>query len=70
MRAAIKDAVAIQRDAHVREEEEAAAAIRAAGGEIIELTPAELQPFKDAIEPIYEDARERYSRELLDLVGL
>jgi TRAP-type C4-dicarboxylate transport system substrate-binding protein len=70
MRAAIKDAVAIQRDAHIREEEEAAATILATGGEIIELTPAQMKPFRDAIAPIYADARKRYSRELLDLVGL
>jgi tripartite ATP-independent transporter DctP family solute receptor len=70
MRAAIRDAIIRQREAKVREEEEARAAIIAAGGEIIELTPAELQPFKDAVEPIYEDARERYSPELLELAGL
>ena len=70
MRAAVKDAIVRQREAKVREEEEAIAAIRAAGGEIIELTPAELRPFKDAVAPIYDDARQRYSRELLELVGL
>jgi tripartite ATP-independent transporter DctP family solute receptor len=70
MRAAVRDAIVGQREAKVREEEEAIAAILAAGGEIIELTPAELQPFKDAVEPIYEDARQRYNRELLDLAGL
>ncbi len=70
MRAAVKDAIVRQREAKVREEEEAIAAIRAAGGEIIELSPAELQPFKDAVAPIYDDARQRYSHELLELVGL
>lgn len=70
MRAAVRDAIVGQRETKVREEQEAIAAIRAAGGEIIELSPAELQPFKDAVEPIYTDARQRYSRELLDLVGL
>jgi len=70
MRAAVKDAIVRQREAKVREEEEAITAIRAAGGEIIELSPAELQPFKDAIAPIYDDARQRYSHELLELVGL
>lgn len=70
MRAAIKDAVTVQREAHIQEEADAAEAIIAAGGEIIELTPAQMQPFKDAVEPIYEDARRRYSRELQQLVGL
>ncbi|HSG65831.1 MAG TPA: TRAP transporter substrate-binding protein, partial [Gammaproteobacteria bacterium] len=70
MRAAIKDAVAVQRDAHIQEEADAADAIRAVDGEILELTPAQMQPFREAIAPIYADARDRYSRELLDLVGL
>ncbi|MFH1833447.1 MAG: TRAP transporter substrate-binding protein [bacterium] len=70
MRAAVKDAVAVQRDAHVQEEVDAAGVIREVGGEIIELTAGEMQPFKAAVAPIYEDARKRYSRELLDLVGI
>lgn len=70
MRAAIVDAVAEQRVTKDQEELDAAEAILAAGGEIIELTPEQLQPFKDAVAPIYEDARNRYSRELLDLAGL
>jgi TRAP-type C4-dicarboxylate transport system substrate-binding protein len=70
MRAAIRDAVAVQRDAHIQEEDAAADTIRAVGGEILELTPAEMRPFREAIAPIYADARQRYSRELLDLVGL
>ena len=70
MRAAIRDAVTIQRDAHLREEEEAAKEILAVGGEIVELTPQQMQPFRDAVTPIYDDARQRYSRELLTLVGL
>ncbi len=70
MRAAIVDAVAVQRVTKTQEELDAAKAIVDAGGEIIELTPEELKPFRDAVEPIYEDARNRYSRELLDLAGL
>jgi TRAP-type transport system periplasmic protein len=38
LRAAIHDAVLVQRDAHVKEEVDAMAAIRAAGGEILTLT--------------------------------
>ena len=70
MRAAIIDSIAVQRVTKTQEELDAAAAILDAGGEIIELTPEQLQPFKDAVAPIYEDARSRYSRELLDLAGL
>jgi len=70
MRAAIRDAVAIQRDVHIEEEEAAAAEIRAIGGEILELSPAEMEPFRAAVAPIYADAKQRYSRDLLALVGL
>ncbi len=70
MRAAIVDAVAVQRVTKDQEELDAAEAIVAAGGEIIELTSEQLQPFREAVEPIYEDARNRYNQELLDLAGL
>ena len=68
MQAAVKEAVASQRDLHVLEEEEAAALIREAGGEILELTPQQLAAFVAAITPIYAEAREQFSSELLALV--
>ena len=68
MRAAVKDAVTFQRDLHVLEEEEAAVAIREAGGEILQLTPRQLAAFVDAVTPIYAEARLQYSQELLALV--
>jgi tripartite ATP-independent transporter DctP family solute receptor len=70
MRAAVKDAVAFQRELHVKEEEESMVAIRKAGGEILELTPEQLKAFQDAVRPIYGEARSQYSRELLALAGL
>lgn len=70
MREAVRDAVAFQRDLHVKEEEEAAAAIRKEGGEIIELTPEQHNAFVAAVSPIYAEARSQYSRELLALVNL
>ena len=69
MRAAIKDAVAFQRELHV-EEEDAVAAIRKAGGDIVELTPEQHKAFVDAVRPIYGEARSQYSSELLGLVNL
>ena len=69
MRAAVKDAVAFQRDLHVKEEEDAQAAIRKAGGEILELTPEQHKAFVAAVTPIYGEARNEYSRELLSLVS-
>ena len=62
--------VALQRSAKDDEEIQAAETIRASGGEIIELTPAERQLFVDAVTPIYDEARTRFAPELLELVGL
>ena len=57
--AAVADAVAFQRNLHVKEEEDAAAAIRKVGGEIVELTPEQHKAFVDAVRPIYGEARSR-----------
>jgi TRAP-type C4-dicarboxylate transport system substrate-binding protein len=70
LRAATLDAVRLQRDLHEREEEAAAATIRAAGGEIIELTAAEHARFVDAVAPAYAQARATHSPEILGLVNL
>lgn len=70
MQAAVRDAVEFQRGLKDGEEEAAAAAIREAGGEIVELTQAEVQAFIDTVSPIYDEARSQYSPELLELVGL
>ena len=70
MQAAVRDAVAFQRDLHDQEEEESAAIIRAAGGEIIELTADEQAAFVAAVVPIYDEARAKFSPELLSLVDL
>jgi tripartite ATP-independent transporter DctP family solute receptor len=70
MRAAVTDAVAFQRSLKDQEEVDAAEAIREAGGEILELTPEEVEAFVEAIRPIYGEAQTQYRRELLELVGL
>jgi len=70
LRAAVTDAVVYQRELHVKEEEESAAAIRKAGGEILELTPDQHKAFVAAVSPIYGEARTQYGRELLGLVNL
>jgi len=69
-RSAVHDAVLFQRDLHVREEDEAMTAIRAAGGEILELTPSEHARFVAAVTPLYGEARREYSRELLSLLNV
>ena len=70
LRAAVSDAVAFQRSLKDGEETDAAAAIRDAGGEILELTPEEVDAFVAAIQPIYAEARTQYDPELLELAGL
>lgn len=70
MRAAVQDAVAFQRGLHVKEEEDAMAAIRKEGGEILELTSAEREAFVAAVKPIYGEARDQYDKALLALVNL
>jgi TRAP-type C4-dicarboxylate transport system substrate-binding protein len=68
MQRAVKDAIAFQRDLHVREEEDARRAIEAEGNEIVELTPAEHDAFVAAVQPIFAEARGQYGKDLLDLV--
>jgi tripartite ATP-independent transporter DctP family solute receptor len=70
LRAAVRDAVAFQRDLHVKEEEEAAATIKKTGGEIVELTAEQHKAFVSAVTPIYKEARSQFDRQLLALVDL
>jgi len=66
----VADAVNEQRELHDLAEIEAAAAIRDAGGEIIDLTAEQRAEFVAAVEPVYADARSRYDPALLAEVGL
>jgi TRAP-type C4-dicarboxylate transport system substrate-binding protein len=70
MRAGVTDAIAFQRDLHVREEEDARRAIEAAGGEIVALMGAEHDAFVAAVKPLHAEARRQYDKDLLDLVRL
>jgi TRAP-type C4-dicarboxylate transport system substrate-binding protein len=69
MQRAVKYAIAVQRDLHVREEEEARRAIEAEGSEIVELTADEHNAFVAAVQPIFGEARGQYGKELLDLIA-
>ena len=69
-RAAVRDAITLQRDLHVKEEEDAMVEIRKAGGEIVELTPEEHEAFVTAVTPIYGEARSQFGAKLLALVNL
>jgi len=70
MRAAVADAVIRQRALHDEAEVESVEIIREAGGEIVELAPEQRAAFVAAVAPMYAEARTRYPRELLALVGL
>jgi TRAP-type C4-dicarboxylate transport system substrate-binding protein len=70
MRAAVKDAIIFQRELHLKESDDARAAIRNEGGEILELTAQEREAFVRALTPIYDEARSEYTRDLLGLAGL
>jgi tripartite ATP-independent transporter DctP family solute receptor len=69
MRAAVKEAVAFQRELHLKESDDAMGAIRSEGGEILELTAQEREVFVRALTPIYDEARREYGRDLLALAG-
>jgi TRAP-type C4-dicarboxylate transport system substrate-binding protein len=68
MRSAVTDAIAIQRDVHVGEEEDARRAIEAAGCEIAELDVDQHNAFASAVQPIYGEARRQLGDGLFDLV--
>jgi len=70
MRAAVKDAVDLQRRLHDQAEIDSARIIQESGGEIVKLTPQQRDAFVAAVAPIYADAQNEFSRELLSLVGL
>jgi TRAP-type C4-dicarboxylate transport system substrate-binding protein len=68
MRAAVQEAVIVQRQLHDQAELDAADVIRASGGEIVELTPDERKAFLLAVVPILMDVSEQYDRRLLKML--
>jgi TRAP-type C4-dicarboxylate transport system substrate-binding protein len=68
MRAAIKQAVAFQRELAVEEDQQARAAILAEGCEITELTAEEHAQFRAAVVPLLDEARATYGREMFALI--
>jgi tripartite ATP-independent transporter DctP family solute receptor len=65
LQGAVTEAIAFQRDLHVREEEDAQRAIEAAGGEIVALTSEAHHAFVAAVEPLHEEARRQFGPDLL-----
>ena len=69
MQQAVKDAVVFQRELAIAEEEEALAAIRAQGCEVVVLTPEELAQFVAAVKPLLAEVQDQYPAEALKLVS-
>jgi TRAP-type C4-dicarboxylate transport system substrate-binding protein len=65
---AVTDSVAFQRDLHVKEEEEAEAAIKAEGCEIVTLDAAQHDAFAAAVQPITAEARKLLGGDLFKLL--
>jgi TRAP-type C4-dicarboxylate transport system substrate-binding protein len=70
LRDAAREAVALQHRVHDDEEAAAEDTIRAAGGEILHLTPEEHQAFVAAVEPLFAEASAQFPRALLRLIGM
>ena len=67
MQKAVTESVAFQRGLHVKEEEDAEAAIRAEGCEIVTLNAAQHDAFAAAVRPITAEARKLLGDELFKL---
>ena len=68
MRNAAHAAIAAQRDLAVEEEEIARKAIEKEGGEVVELTAAERAAFARAVQPLHDEARQRFGEDIFTLV--
>src|SRR5215469_1130046 len=69
MRAAVRKAIAFQRNLAIEEDREARAAIEAQGCEITALTADQHALFRQAVDPLLQDARRTYGAEMFDMVA-
>ena len=69
MQRAARDAIALQREYVVAEEETARKALEAEGCEFVELTAAERSAFVRAVKPVHDDARRRFGGEVFALLA-
>jgi len=69
MREAVAKAVALQRELAIAEDREARAAIKAAGCEITALTPEAHVLFREAVDPLLQDARRTYGADVFEMVA-
>ena len=68
MQNAAREAVTVQRELAVEEENIARREIEKAGGEVVELTAAERAAFARAVKPLHDEARKRYGEEMFALL--
>ncbi|MFZ0238470.1 MAG: TRAP transporter substrate-binding protein [Xanthobacteraceae bacterium] len=69
MREAVIKAVAFQRELAIAEDREARAAIEAQGCEITALTPAQHALFREAVDPLLQEARQTYGADRFEMVA-
>jgi TRAP-type C4-dicarboxylate transport system substrate-binding protein len=69
MRKAVNEAVAFQRGLAIEEDHEARRAVEAQGCEIVELTADEHRAFVAAVQPLLDEARTTYGREMFGMMG-
>ena len=65
---AVREAVVLQRDLAIAEEEKALAEIKREGCEVLTLDATEHAAFVAAVQPLRSDAHKLYSAELLSLL--
>ena len=70
VRAAVREAIPQQRDMAVQEEIDARKAIEAAGCDVVDLTDAERLLFKNAVQPIYAEARRQFGEAMIDSLSV
>lgn len=68
MQTAAQEAVLVQRELAVEEENIARKAIEATGGEVVELTAGERAAFARAVKPLHDEARKRFGDEAFALL--
>jgi C4-dicarboxylate-binding protein DctP len=69
MQRAAREAIALQREYAVAEEETARKTLEAEGCEFVELTAAERSAFVRAVKPVHDEARRRFGEEVFALLG-
>ena len=65
---AAREAILVQRELAVEEENIARKAIEDSGGEVVELTAEERAAFARAVKPLHDEARKRYGEDMFALL--